>query len=63
MGKFDYTFSSKIIIFQEVLQFKNVISFCYNKKMLSKLIGEFHLFLLGHISKIIMHSISPIMSA
>jgi hypothetical protein len=41
MCKFDYMFVSKIIIFQEAL-----LAFVTINKMLSKLMGEFHLFLL-----------------
>lgn len=33
-------FVSKIIIFQEALQLKNVISFCYNKQNVIKINGR-----------------------
>jgi len=56
-------FVSKIIIFQEALQFKNSISFCYNKKNVIKINGKVPPIFTWHISKIIMHAISPIVSA
>jgi hypothetical protein len=63
MCKFDNMFVSKIIIFQEALQFKNVISFCYNKQNVIKINGRVPPNFTWHISKIIMHSISPIVNA
>jgi hypothetical protein len=47
MCKFDYMFVTKIIIFQEALQFEMLLAFVTIKKMLSELMGKFHLFLLG----------------
>ncbi len=63
MCKFDYMFVSKIIIFQEALHFKNVINFCYNKQNDIKINGRVPPIFTWHISKIVMHSISAIVSA
>ncbi len=57
-----YKFPSKIIMFQEALQFKDAIILYYIKENIVKIIGKVPLLLTWHISQIIMNFLSPIVS-
>ncbi len=53
-------FANKINMFQEVLQFNHVLSFVTINIILLELVAKCHLLLLGHMSKIIMDSLSHV---
>jgi hypothetical protein len=50
-------------MFQEALQFKDVIILCYSRQNTVKISGRMLPFLTWYISKIIMDSLSPIVIA
>ncbi len=56
-------FAIKIIMFQEVVQFKEVIILCYIKENTNKINGKVSPFLTWHILKIIVDSFFPAMNA
>jgi hypothetical protein len=55
-------FGSKSIMFQQALQFKDIIIFYYNKKNTTIISERMPPFLTWHISKIVVNSLSPIVS-
>jgi len=56
-------FTSKIILFQEALQFKATIILCYNQQTIMKVIGRVPPPLTWHISQIIVDFLFSIISA